>query len=237
MKRINAFPYVVVFVTALLTISCQKEKGGKQDMTTPSPDGTITLTDYEIASIAYAHPKELSTQDALSILRHFEDSISRTPGTKSTSKSTFEVIGKSYINEKGSSSQVATKGSAATTVPVFNVVVKKGAQRGLAVVSGDERVPFVIAYTQEAKGTADPMLLLSQLSLVDKVKEVEKIVDSLYAPTISKLEQKFGRIPGNNVFDFVKRHIATTNERPGTKSEVIPGGSVNQYLLGPARAL
>lgn len=219
MKRITAFSYVVVFATTISTISCQKETHSQQD-TSQGPDGTIALTDYEIASIAYAHPKELSTEEALNILRHFEDSISRSPETKSAAKSTFEVIGKSYVNEKGATSQVATKGSAETTVPVFNVVVRRGTQRGLAVVSGDERVPLVIAYTQAAKGTEDPMLLLSQLSLVDKVKEIEKIVDSLHAPTVQKLKQKFGKIPDDNVYDFVKKHIVTTNGRPGTKSEV-----------------
>src|SRR5690606_16303110 len=127
---------------------------------------------------------------------------------------------KSYIDEKGRLDQLPTKGTSETWVPVFNVAVKKGKQSGVAVVSGDERAPLVIAYIPELKENEDPMLLISRLSLVDKVKEIERIVDSLYAHTIRKLELKFGELPENNVYDYVKNNIISRNGVPRSKSEV-----------------
>lgn len=221
MKRSTALPYVFVLATVMSIVSCQKDIGNKQDITTKSPDGTIELTEYEIASLAYANPKELSPEDVLRIVRNFEDSVSRTPETKGISKPTFEIIGKSYVDEKGKLNQVATKGTAGTKVPVFNVAVKKGKQHGVAVVSGDERAPLVIAYVPAMKENEDPMLAIARLSLVDKVKEVERIVDSLYAPTITKLKQRFGKIPDNNVYDYVKNNITTKNGVPKSKSVVV----------------
>jgi hypothetical protein len=217
MRRITALPYVFALAMAMSIISCQKETD-KQDIPTKGPDGTIELTEYEIASIAYANPKELSPEEVLGIVRNFEDSVAKTPGTKSTSKSTFEIIGKSYTDEKGILDQAPTKGTSATKVAVFDVAVKKGKQRSIAVVSGDERVPLVIAYVPEVKENEDPMLLISRLSLVDKVKEVERIVDSLYAPTISKLKLKFGKLPDTDVYDYVKNNIVTKNGVPRSKS-------------------
>jgi hypothetical protein len=220
MKRITALPYVLVLTTVMSILSCQKETDHKQDITTKSPDGTIELNDYEIASIAYANPKELSPAEVLNIVRNFEDSVSKAPETKGTTKSTFEIIGKSYVDEKGRVSEVSTKGTSETKVPVFNITVKKGKQRHVAVVSGDERVPLVIAYRPDVKEEEDPMLLISRLSLVDKVKEVERIVDSLYAPTISKLELKFGKLPEGDVYDYVKNNITSKNGIPRSKSVV-----------------
>jgi len=199
-------------------ISCRKETDNKQDITTKSPDGTIELTDYEIASIAYANPRELSPDEVLRIVRNFEDSVLKAPETKG--KPTFEIIGKSYVDEQGRLDQLPTKGTSATRVPVFNVAVKKGKQSGVAVVSGDERAPLVIAYIPEVKENEDPMLLVSRLSLVDKVKAVEKIVDSLYAPTVRKLELKFGELPDNDVYDYVKNNIVSRNGIPRSKSQV-----------------
>jgi len=219
MKRITALPYVLALTLAMLIVSCRKETD-QQDISTKSPDGTIALTDYEIAAIAYANPKELSTDAVLSIVRNFEDSVSKTPGTKGASKSTLEITGKSYVDENGTLNHLPTKGASATMVPVFNVAIKKGKQRGVAVVSGDERAPLVVAYIPELKENEDPMLLISKLSLVEKVKAVERLVDSLYAPTISKLEQKFGKLPDDNVYDYVKNKIISRNGIPGTKSVV-----------------
>lgn len=218
MKRATALPYVIAFTMVMSIVSCQKDIDNKHDGTTKSPDGTIELNDYEIASIAYANPRELSPEEVLGIVRNFEDSVAKSPVTKGTSKPTLEILDKSYLDEKGRPNKISTKSSSATSVPVFNVAIKVGKDRRMAVVSGDERVPLVIAYMPKARENDDPMLLIARLSLVDKVKEVERIVDSLYAPTVSKLKLKFGQLPDNNVYDYVKNNIVTRNGTPRSKS-------------------
>jgi hypothetical protein len=204
----------------MLIVSCRKEAENKQDITTKGPDGTIELTDFEIASIAYANPKELSPDAVLSIVRNFEDSVCKGLETKGASKAAFEIIGKSYVDEKGRLKQAPTKGTSETIVPVFNVAVRKGKHSGVAIVSGDERMPSVVAYVSQVKDD-DPMLLISRLSLVDKVKQVQRVVDSLYAPTISKLKDKFGKLPDTDVYDYVKNNITSTSGVPRTKSPVV----------------
>lgn len=220
MKRKPALPYVLALTLAVSIVACQKETADKQDITTTSPDGTIELTDYEIASIAYANPRELSPGEALSIVRNFEDSVSNAPKTKGASKSAFEIIGKSYVDEQGRLNKVSTKGTSETMVPVFNIAIRKGKNNGVAVVSADERAPMVIAYIPAVKNTEEPMLQVSRLSLVEKVKEVKSIVDSLYAPTISKLETKFGKLPDHDVYDYVKSKVTIKNAIPRSKSVV-----------------
>lgn len=216
MNKITTAFYVLLLIAIMPVVSCKKDADNKQGISTPA-EGLLALSDDEIASIAFAEPKELTPEMVLTIARNFEDSISKTPLSKGTSQPTFKITGKSYFDAKGRSIALPTKSTDATTIPVFNVAINSGKKTRVAVVSGDERMPLVIAYTGQIKQD-DPLLAISRLALIEKVKEVEKLVDSLYTPTIKKLQQQFGTLPDKHVYEYVKNKIVSKHAIPGTKS-------------------
>lgn len=232
MKRITILLYVPLLITIMSVVSCKKDDGSK-GLSNGHPQGVLELSDDEIASLAFAEPQELTKDMVLEIVRNFEDSISKTPLAKGSSQPTFKITGKLYIDDRGRNSTLSAKSTDATRIPVFNVAITNGKKSRVAVVSGDERMPVVIAYTGQLMED-DPLLAISRLALIDKVKEVERLVDSLYTPTINKLQQHFGILPDKNVYEYVRNKIVSKNAVPGTKSrkEVAPlTGVISQ--IGP----
>lgn len=83
------------------------------------------------------------------------------------------------------------------SVPIYEVKLNGNSNEGYALVSGDERVPAVIAYVD--KGTINDtivnkgaalMIREAKNALLEKVNEIESIKDSLRSATLDKIEPR-----------------------------------------------
>lgn len=170
---------------AVSICSCQQNDNLQVD----GDDGKIKLSPNEYISIAYDHPQEISEAQALKIVEGFASTNGRTraDGTSPT------VTKKLYLDAnltRGASNQLSA-------VPIYEIALNYDDDKGFALVSGDERMPCVLAYSEKGeisdtivnKGAAW-MLKGATASLSYNVHKYEQLKDSLREKTLDKIAQK-----------------------------------------------
>lgn len=148
----------------------------------------IFLTPDEYISIAYDSNKDLGNNGVLEMVKGFN----LTQTSRSTLGETPKITKKYNLtfNFNGKKSKLIS-------VPIYEVKLNGNSNEGYALVSGDERVPAVIAYVD--KGTINDtivnkgaalMIREAKNALFEKVNEIESIKDSLRSATLDKIEPR-----------------------------------------------
>ncbi|WP_431292702.1 C10 family peptidase [Pedobacter sp. P26] len=224
--RQGLFKATLIFSICLSIYSCKKGNDAEQSV---SIDKTLLeITPAEYASIAYDNPKELSTDEIKKVIQAYP--LKDNPATKGSNDIQFEVAEKYYIDQKGAlekaSVSPATKSQVSDNkIAVYNVNITSGNKTGSALVCADERAPVVLAYMPvnhlrpELLGE-NLMYQSSKRYITDRLVYIGHLRDSLRSKTLSKLEEKLGKLPEQDVFSFVKNKIRVQSTAPKTKSPV-----------------
>lgn len=144
MKRLLCISLVIVFVA-----SCGKE-GMPVNNNTDDSGIVIELSDLEFASIAFDSPEELSEDAAKDILRTFIKAERQGSLTRASFMPSISLIEKKVIrtdDESITRSSNSEKDFIQTSIYEFKI--SAGGRDGIALVSGDERSPALIAYVPE----------------------------------------------------------------------------------------
>jgi len=224
--RQGLFKATLIFSICLSIYSCKKGNDAEQSV---SIDKTLLeITPAEYASIAYDNPKELSTDEIKKVIQAYP--LKDNHATKGSNDIQFEVAEKYYIDQKGAlekaSVSPATKSQVSDNkIAVYNVNITSGNKTGSALVCADERAPVVLAYMPvnhlrpELLGE-NLMYQSSKRYITDRLVYIGHLRDSLRSKTLSKLEEKLGKLPEQDVFSFVKNKIRVQSTAPKTKSPV-----------------
>lgn len=219
---------VLFFIIVTVTMMYACSKNGEND---ESPGQKIELTSDELTSLVFASPKELDEKDVLFLVESFSNaSVDDNITTRSISGS-FQINKKTYINKEGEHNEleITTRSgeSQELTAPIYEVGFRTTQGNGMAVVSGDARLPSVIAYipkigdeiTMEQSGAAD-LLRASKASYLYNLIKAKELADSLKPQTFQKISKGLN-IPECEIsYEKVENQIVVC-DKVGTKTTAI----------------
>lgn len=218
-KTFNFLGSLLLFAT--IVTSCSQDEIFKSEGN--EQGSKVVLSQSEYMSIAFDSPKEVSENEALNLVKDF---VSSQSSTRNFALISPVIKEKYYLTTKlpGKLSSTSVK------IPVYEVALNAKSEDGYALVSGDERVPAVIAYVEEGsikdtianKGAA-LMLQVAQNALLKDIAYVEFIKDSLRTKTLQKIASTTGKRDVS--FDDIKDQLMVDNG--STRSEAVnPGGTL-----------
>lgn len=214
MKRL-----ILLLGIAASICSCQQN----DELQVDGNDSKVKLSRNEYLSVAFDNPETVTEAQALEIVKGFISTNTNSRGVTNVSPSVTKKI---YLN--GSLSR--SKSDNLPTVPVYEIALNTPEDKGFALVSGDERMPCVLAYSEKGeindtvtnKGAA-LMLKEATASLVYNIGAYNQLKDSLREKTLQKIAENLGR--KNVSFDDVKELIAV-QDGAETRSVAYPNPSV-----------
>lgn len=173
------------FIVALCVAGMMSSCSDIDDNIANDAKSSILLTQQEYASIVPDSQLEMTQDEIVDMVSKFS----------TTGNSTRAIAANPTIVKKFSLSSYSN----GKQIPLYEVSLNEGDDAGYAIVSGDERVPGVIAYVEHGslndtltnKGAA-MMLKEAQRSLISKVKAVDVVIDSLRASAKAKISAKIG---------------------------------------------
>ena len=221
MKRLLCISLVIVFVA-----SCGKE-GMPVNNNTDDSGIVIELSDLEFASIAFDSPEELSEDAAKDILRTFIKAERQGSLTRASFMPSISLIEKKVIrtdDESITRSSNSEKDFIQTSIYEFKI--SAGGRDGIALVSGDERSPALIAYVPEydestlAISGAEIMFEKARASHLSDIVFVESLKDSLRGKTYAKISEMINVPIEKLSYELLKDRIRVRNES-GTRASAV----------------
>lgn len=184
MKRL-----ILLLGIAASICSCQQN----DELQVDGNDSKVKLSRNEYLSVAFDNPETVTEAQALEIVKGFISTNTNSRGVTNVSPSVTKKI---YLN--GSLSR--SKSDNLPTVPVYEIALNTPEDKGFALVSGDERMPCVLAYSEKGeindtvtnKGAA-LMLKEATASLVYNIGVYNQLKDSLREKTLQKIAENLGR--------------------------------------------
>lgn len=194
-------------------------------------ENSIELTYDEFLSIANESHRELTEKEVIDIVENFMKSSNEFK-SRTALNLNMSVEKKSYIEySKNKKLQL----------PLYNIVVNSTNFQDIAIVSGDSRMPFILAYYSIDKKKSDidqpdndMMLNISKEMLLNDLNSIVRICDSLCDKTKSKISEKLN-IEKNKIrlADISSRILIkdTKNTRANMiiDSSTIPGTVIGRF--------
>lgn len=231
------FTLSIILLATLFVASCSKATIDAPASTEPEK---VILSPDEIISIAYDNPVELSETQIMDIVNDFYQAIESKSETRSIGTPVASIVSKYYVAEDGGTQEsisLTRSEEEMPLVPVYEVSLKQGNTTSFIMVSGDERVPEVLAYIPESdedvmkKPEMSAMLAMTKANLFDDIEEIEAIKEEYRDNTISKLSEGLG-IPADEVnYDRVKDLIAVEGQATRADESNIKH-QLNTQLMG-----
>lgn len=216
--------YILTLALSLVIISCEEQNDSISD----NKLSKVELTKEEFISIAYDNPKELTEYQIVEIVDKFtSNNINRK--TRVGGLENIKVGEKSYISNKENISSI--QGKCSYNIPVYSVIVGNGNFKDVALVSGDERVPFIIAYYSLDKDREeafrqnglnnDLMLDLSKNQIFQELENIENIQDSLRQSTLKKVSEKLNIEIEDVKIENIKNKLVVPDNKISTRADMI----------------
>lgn len=216
--------YILTLIVSVIMISCEQQN----DYIVNNESQKLELTKEEFTSIAYDEPKELTEFQIAEIVNNFTlNNVNKQ--TRTNNIKDIKVGNKYYISNKDNLSPIKDKYS--YNIPVYNVTVENGNNIDVALVSGDERVPFVIAYYTLDKTREeyckqnglnnDLMLDLSKNQIFQELGNIESIQDSLRKFTLEKVSKGLNIEIENIKFEDIKDKLLIQDDKISTRADMI----------------
>lgn len=223
MKK-HRYTFSILFISIIICLLNSCNNNDVDKLFLPNPEVQINLTSQEYASIAFDNPKELSESDVIKILDNFVKSKEEKEFGKFATKNTtisisYDVKTKYYYNIGEKSSESTRSSNEEENIPIYEINILNGDQKGIALVSADERAQKVIAYIpaiDEDERLNNPNALyleeVAKRSLINNISEINHLKDSLRAQTLQKIGEGLNINPNNVNFDDVKNYISVNDE-------------------------
>lgn len=190
-----------MFVLTFLSMAISGCKNDEVMLSDINYNGSeIVLTENELLSISFDDNVQLSEDEAVDILYEYLNNNLKTRqmryfakiGSIRKNDITFETNLKSRISDVKSS------------IFIYEMDVASNGENYTAIISGDKRFPFVLAYfakcREEGKKLSSEILPIqySEEVLLNNIKYVELIEDSLRTSTLKKIAKEM-KIPTDNI--------------------------------------
>lgn len=194
-------------------------------------ENSVELTYEEFLSIANESHRELTEKEVIDIVENFMKSSGELK-SRTALNPNMRVEKKSYVEySKNKKLQL----------PLYNIVVNSANFQDIAIVSGDSRIPFILAYYSVDKKKSDidqpdydMMLNISKEMLLNELNSIVGICDSLCDKTKLKISRKLN-IEKNKIrlADISSRILIkdTMNTRANMiiDSSTIPGTVIGRF--------
>lgn len=204
----------------------------------------VELNIDEYISIAYDTPKELTESNIVEIVNTFISSKAKMRSLNSTKSNTavIDIESKTYVSNGGTTKSESENGTI-FSIPLYTVKINNNGSNDIALVAGDERIPYVLAYygaKEENEAILDEnnisneiLIEYSKHLLFQELEYIEKLKDSLRTSTISKIATELNLSPEQVNFDDIKGQIVIENQQTTTKSNMITDpSSINGRVVG-----
>ena len=175
---------------------------------------SIVLTPEEYASVAYDSTGTMSPQQAVEMVHNF-----------CLQNSTRSAVLPTVVSQKELKDTISLQGKTKeVSIPTYELSL--GAEGGYAIVSADERVPEVIAYSTTGKigdisenVGAMKMQRMSERVVLAQIAQLNLLRDSLREKTLNKIASQ---LKVNKVdFNSIKDRVLVNSEVLGTRSELM----------------
>lgn len=216
--------YILTLLVSVVIMSC----GQQNDYIANNESPKLELTKDEIISIAYDDIEELTEYQVVEVVEKFlSNNLNKQPYTRSIKD--IKVGEKYYISNKENISPTQEKHL--YNIPVYSVTIENNNCRDVALVSGDERVPFVIAYYTIDKDreeyfkqndlSNDLMLDLSKNQIFQELGYIENLQDSLRYNTLKKISENLNIEIENVKFGDIKNKVLIKEGKVSTRADMI----------------
>lgn len=192
---------------------------------------SIELTYDEFLSVANESHRELTEKEVIDVVENFIKSSDRLK-TRTISNPKISVKKKIYSEySKNRNLQI----------PLYNVVVDNTSFQDIALVSGDSRIPFILAYYSVDKNKdelnmrqfdTDIMLNISKEMLFYELNRIVKISDSLCDKTKSKISEILNIKKNDIRLADVSSHILIKDRKNTRASMIINPSTIPGTIIG-----
>lgn len=211
-----------MFVLTFLSMAISGCKNDEVMLSDINYNGSeIVLTENELLSISFDDNVQLSEDEAVDILYEYLNNNLKTRQTRYFAKIgsirkndiTFETNLKSRISDVKSS------------IFIYEMDVASNGENYTAIISGDKRFPFVLAYfakcREEGKKLSSEILPIqySEEVLLNNIKYVELIEDSLRTSTLKKIAKEM-KIPTDNIKLEEIRNLISLKSNKNTRAVI-----------------
>jgi len=184
MELMRKFTVLGIIACGLINLySCTTQESFEE----ATDSSFLNLSQEEYISIAFEHPKEITEDQAITLVKDF----SGKQATRSISQS--PIIEKKYYIGGISSKSVE---DTVSSIPIYQL--KLSEKEGFALVAGDERFATVIAFAEKgnlADTTQNKSVALmvreAENAIKSKLRYYNAIRDSLHDKTLCKLKTAF----------------------------------------------
>lgn len=193
----------------------------------------VELTPQEFLSITCDDSYELAEEDIFSLIEKFQYKQDEGSATRNVSSATSLKIKRKYYLKDYDEVKNLTATRAGSTdleaVPVFEVNFTRNGNNGLAIVSGDKRAPYILAYIEKINDTDSlysgpkSMLDWAQIYAQADVEEFEAKKEEFRESAIIKLSSGLGIAEDDVKYERVKDNIVVSN---GISTRSTPVGDV-----------
>lgn len=200
----------------------------------------IELSNEELISVSFDNARELNEAEVFELIEEFQKANDKTFSTRGyESNSSLSIKDKYYVTTSNTSSSSRSTDSNSINVPIYEVSISNGIYQGLAIASGDERVPSVLAYIPHVsdeegliESGAKALIDISKESLLIDLLKMKSIRDSLKILTIEKISIALG-LEANEITEEViatKTYIKDGDEIL-TRAQPIQSGKIPTQIL------
>lgn len=228
--RLKPVVHAVAFsvLTACMLPACKKNELNENQ------SGKIALTPAEYLSISADKPQDIGESKVKEVVRNFMSNQKvKSASGKSVSieKKYFTSLVKTTLTDQQQD---------CNSIPLYRVTIGDKRSRETAIVSGDDRLPVVLAYyssdsADTREGTAyigkDLLLEAAEATLKHRITRLERIKDSLRTITIKKVSDLLSIPEKDFRFDNYKDRI-TMIKTPSTKATIIADPSTQGTVVG-----
>lgn len=212
MELMRKFTVLGIIACGLINLySCTTQESFEE----ATDSSFLNLSQEEYISIAFEHPKEITEDQAITLVKDF----SGKQATRSISQS--PIIEKKYYIGGISSKSVE---DTVSSIPIYQL--KLSEKEGFALVAGDERFATVIAFAEKgnlADTTQNKSVALmvreAENAIKSKLRYYNAIRDSLHDKTLCKLKTAFHT--NDITYHDVKEKIKVV-QTPLTRGQWIP---------------
>lgn len=216
--------YILTLLASVMMMSCEQQN----DYIVNNESPKLELTKDEFTSIAFDNLQELTDYQVVGVVEKFL-SHNLNKQARTSSIKDIKVDKKYYVSNKDDISPTPKKHL--YNIPVYSVTVENDNCRDVALVSGDERVPFVIAhytidknreeYFKQNDLNNDLMLDLSKNQIFQELEYIENLQDSLRYNTLKKISESLNIEVENVKFGDIKNKLVIKEEKVSTRADMI----------------
>jgi len=228
--RLKPVVHAVAFsvLTACMLPACKKNDLNENQ------SGKIALTPAEYLSIATDKPRDIGESKVKEVVRNFMGNQK----VKSASGKSISIEKKSFASLV--KNVVSSQQQDENSIPLYTVTIGDKRSKETAIVSGDDRLPVVLAYytadtAETHTGTAyigrDLMLEAAEATLKHRINRLDRIKDSLRTLTVKKVSGLLSIPERDFRFENYKDRI-TMISAPTTKATIIADPSTTGTVVG-----